>query len=255
MGDITTRIGDEWGLADGLLGRLDPRLKLILLLLLIMSIFSASGFLRLGLLALLPLPLIILRPKILRTFLCRLVYLRWLLLFTLFFHLFLTPGRTLLGMRLLSYDGLLRGVMVDVQLMLALFFTLLFALSTRAVTVAGTMVQLLRPLQKIGINITAGGELIALVLQFLPRVFAEGNSLAQKTRRRDGLSLSARLEALTLTLGNSLVCLVNQADETARDIARGNRPVLEDGSRHVWSRYDILGLIVGLLVLTLSWRV
>ena len=44
------------------------------------------------------------------------------LLFTLMLHLLFSPGRTLFGTCWLSYDGLLTGLRVAMELLLALFF-------------------------------------------------------------------------------------------------------------------------------------
>ena len=238
---------------DRLLSRLDPRLKLILLLLLVITIFSASGFGVLLCVGLLAVGLLLWQPGIMKQYLRRLKYLRWLLLFTLLLHLFLTPGRTLFGLRLFSYDGLLRGVMVDLQLLLALFFTLCFALFTETEAVAWGASKLLSPLRWLGFPVLEAGGLLTLVLHFLPQVFQQGAPLVQQGRREEKQGVDARLQRLTGLVGDAILALVEQADTLAAKIDRGENPLVSKTDSFCWQRNDSIGFVLGLCFITVCW--
>ncbi len=238
---------------DRLLSRLDPRLKLVLLLLLVITIFSASGFGVLFCVGLLAIGLLVWQPSIMKQFLQRLLYLRWLLLFTLLLHLFLTPGRTIFGLRMLSYDGLLRGVMVDLQLVLALFFTLCFALFTESGAVAWAATKLLSPLGRLGFPVSGAGRLLVLVLHFLPQVFQHGAPLVQKSRLQGVSGVTERLRRLTRSIGDLILVLVEQADCLALEISSGMNPLVPKTNEFCWQRIDSICLALGLPFILVCW--
>lgn len=238
---------------DRLLSRLDPRLKLVLLLGLVVSIFSAPDFgvlLGVGLLAA---GLLAWQPAIIRQFLQRLVYLRWLLLFTLLLHLFLTPGRTLFGLRMLSYDGLVRGAMVDLQLLLALFFTLCFALFTDSEAVAWAAAKLFRPLRHLGLPVPETGGLLVLVLHFLPQVFQQGIPLGQKATEPGREGITERLQRLVRLVGDAVLILVEQADALAHALSRGENPLCRHSAEFCWQRRDSICFCLGLFFIAICW--
>ncbi len=238
---------------DRLLSRLDPRLKLLLLLLLVMTIFSASGFGVLLYVGLLAAGFLAWHPSIIKQFVRRLAYLRWLLLFTLLLHLFLTPGRTLFGLRMLSYDGLLRGLMVDLQLLLALFFTLCFALFTESEAVAWGMSKLLSPLGRLGLPVSEAGGLLVMVLHFLPQVFQQGAPLIEKGRRHERQGISERLQRLSRLVGDAVLVVVEQADSLAQDISRGENPLSAKPTEFRWQRNDSICFVLGLFFIAMCW--
>ncbi len=246
MNDLLSPVSNG-PLKEGLLQRLDPRLKLLLLLLLVISIFSARNFSVLVVVGTLAAGLLTWQPATLRPFLQRLSYLRWLLLFTLLLHLLLTPGRTLFGLRMLSYDGLLRGLMVDVQLVLALFFTWCFALTTAPAAVAWGVTRLLGPLRRLGFPVSETGGLLVLVLHFLPQVFQLGAPLVQGIRQQKARGMVEYLQQLVRSIADAVLVLIEQADIVAGEICRGESSLLQDQTDFRWQKTDSLWLAFGFL--------
>ncbi len=136
---------------DSYLHLFDARLKLLLLLGLVACLFSATSPVRLLWLALLWGAGASFCANALRDSWRVVTLLRWLLLFTLLLHLFFTPGRTLFGTSWLSLDGLLRGLLIDAQLLLTVFFSMLLAWTTRPEHLAWALTGLLAPLQRLGV--------------------------------------------------------------------------------------------------------
>ncbi|WP_020675613.1 CbiQ family ECF transporter T component [Geopsychrobacter electrodiphilus] len=238
---------------SSLLQQYDPRLKLVLLLILVITIFSASGFRSLLLVGALVAGLLFWQPSLFNKFIQHLKYIRWLLLFTLLVHVFLTPGRVLFGLRMLSYDGLLRGLMVDLQLVLALFFTLFFSLITTPSAVAWGAAKVLSPLGRLGLPVEEAGGLLALVLHFLPQVFQLGAPLVEQARQADRRTLIQRFQVLAKSLGEAVLALVGQADQLAQSVARGEKKLVDSSELSVWHRRDSLGFGVGLIFVALCW--
>jgi len=98
--------------------------------------------------------------------------LRWLLLFTLLMHLFLSPGHTLFGSRWLSYDGLLRGLFVCVQITVAVISASLLTSSATPERLTAAIGWFLAPLKRIGCPVDGWLGQLTLVLHFIPRVQA-----------------------------------------------------------------------------------
>lgn len=238
------------------LHRFDPRLKLLLLLGTIACLFSAHSFIRLAIIALVWCAGAGFVTPAWRDGLRLLRLLRWLLLFTLLLHLFFTPGRTLFGTSWLSYDGLLRGLLVDAQLALAVLFSLLLSWTTRPAELAWGLARLLSPLQRFRVPVAEAGGLLLLVLHFFPLVQDEVVGL--RRQRRAGLEGAGFVDSLRMTVGlvGPLVLrLIDRADALARDIAGGKGPLLteEPGRDGRLCRFDLLFFGAGIVVLLLLW--
>ena len=239
---------------DSYLHLFDARLKLLLLLGLVACLFSASSFERLLWLSLLWALGASFCANALRDGWRVITLLRWLLLFTLLLHLFFTPGRTLFGTSWLSLDGLLRGLLIDAQLLLAVLFSMLLAWTTRAEHLAWALTSLLAPLQRLGVPVREAGGLLLLVLHFFPLLREEVAQL-QVARPAESAGWLDRLKQLTASVGPLLTRLVDRADGLATEIAAGRDPHLADQltvDRRL-SRFDLIFFAAGWLLLLLLW--
>lgn len=239
---------------DSFLYRLDPRLKLLLLLALIACIFSATSPLRLLLIFLLWLTAAG-SLSVFASALRIINLMKWLLLFTLLLHLFFTPGRTLLGTDWLSYDGLLRGLMVDGQVLLALLFSLLLSWTTRPTELAWGLARLLSPLERFRLPIQETGGLLLLVLHFFP-VIQEELSEVRQQRPTPATGRLQRIRQSVALIEPLLFRLVDRADQLAHQVAAGESPLEIDAdtaARHL-RRSDLLFLGIASIVLVGLWK-
>lgn len=249
-GSLNTGVYRE---GDSFLHRLDPRLKLLLLPALIACLFSATSPLRLLLIFLLwvvaaaGLNAISSGMRVINL-------MKWLLLFTLLLHLFFTPGRTLLGTEWLSYDGLLRGLIVDSQVLLALLFSLLLSWTTRPTELAWGLARLLSPLERLRLPVQETGGLLLLVLHFFPVIQEELSGL----RREQPLPVTGRLKRIrqSVTLIEPLLFrLLERADHLACQVAAGENPlqIKESPTDSRFRRSDLLWMVVASAVLAGLW--
>jgi energy-coupling factor transport system permease protein len=232
----------------------DPRCKLLLLSGLMACLFSATAGWRLLALLLLWLACAKYCTKGWHDGLKVFGMLRWLLLFTLLLHLFFTPGRTLLGTSWLSYDGLVRGLMVDSQLLLAVLFSMLLAWTTRPELLAWGLTSLLSPLQRLNFPVREAGGLLLLVLQFLPMIGDELDILKKERQAvpRRGL---AGIKDRAKLVSPLLYSLVDRADRLANEIVSGNDPASTEppAADRRLSRFDWLLSAAGSGLLLLIW--
>ncbi|MCF6264971.1 MAG: energy-coupling factor transporter transmembrane protein EcfT [Desulfuromusa sp.] len=205
---------------DSFLHRVDPRVKLLLLLGLITCLFSASNPQRLFLISCLW--FVAARASIngLHDVWRIIKLLRWLLFFTLVVHLFFTPGRTLFGTSWLSYDGLLRGLLIDVQLVLAVLFSLLLAWTTRPEALALGLTTLLAPLQRLRVPVKEAGGMLLLVLHFFPLI--QNEVIILKSERKDeNVGIFSGFRGWISNIEPLLNRLFDRADQLAQDIVSG----------------------------------
>ena len=238
------------------LHRVDPRVKLLLILGLITCLFSASNPLRLALISclwFLAAGATIHGVKdVLRVF----KMLRWLLLFTLILHLFFSPGRTLFGTSWLSYDGLLLGVMINVQLLLAVLFSLLLAWTTRPEALAFGLTTLLAPLQRVKVPVREAGGMLLLVLHFFPLIQGEV-AILKSERLGEKVGILSGFKGWILGLEPLLLRLFDRADQLANDIVSGETSLEEVNSSEdtTFDRGAFLASVAGILIVFLLWQI
>ncbi|HEY7745954.1 MAG TPA: energy-coupling factor transporter transmembrane protein EcfT [Desulfuromonadales bacterium] len=224
---------------NSFLHRLDPRLKLAGLPILVIAAFAAhTGEQRLAL-ALLAGALILLAGGHWRFFLRGLWALRWLFLCTVLLHLLFSPGRTLFGNVWLSLDGLFRGLLVCEQLALAVLFSSLLTLSTSPSELAAAISSLLWPFGRFGMPVRELSLLLLLSLHFIPILREEALAqLAASRATRENPARDRLLErgqAVGRMLAPLLLRLVDRADGLALAVAAG-KPVVEELPLPPWWR-------------------
>lgn len=241
------------------LHRLDPRLKLVGLPVLIMAGFALSRWTPLITLILLGAGLAAVSGIPGRQW-GRLVWsLRYLFLFTLVLHSLLSPGHTLLGQAWLSQDGLLLGARVCLQLLPALLLSGLLILTTAPADLAAAAVGVLSPLQRLGLPVRRWADNLLLVLALLPLVQEEAARLADQSRvfptRPRGLE--ARLQQGGAVLAELLRAVVGHGDGLAHALARGELIVPRSATLPSWTRLPVrdwlTALGLGAVLVLLGW--
>lgn len=207
------------------LHRCDPRVKVLAVPLLVVATFAATNPRQLAavsltaciawLLGRLPTGVI---PRLFWT-------LRWLFLFTVLVHLLFAPGHTLFGVDWLSADGLVTGLLTCWKLFLALLFAATLAATTPPAALAGAFSWLLDPFQKLGLPVSAGSEMVLLVLYFIPLLRSEALEVyEEQVATGGGIPPSGYLPRgrfVCRMLLPLLLRLVDRADELARRLAGG----------------------------------
>ena len=177
--------------------------------------------------------------------------LRWLLLFTLLLHLFLSPGHTLCGVAWLSRDGLRLGLLICGQLGVAALAAALLTLTTSAERTSLACGWLLLPLARLGCPVRRWQELMTLVLHFFPVLREELRATAAPAGGKWTMRVTAWEERLLPLFDR----LVSRADHLAQRVASGQEgllPVEQLPSFGVRTGADLLLLAVGVGLLLLG---
>lgn len=205
--------------AETFLYRVDPRMKVFSCLLLVALSFSASGWLQLLLLiSFIVLAAWSVGPLAMKVFpLFRM--LRWLLLFTLLMHLFLSPGRTLWGQVWLSFDGLLAGLFVCLQVLLAVACSFLLAVTTSTASLVLAFGWVVQPLGVLGCRTDDWQRTLSQAIGFIPIVHEEislsGQADVETAEFHDPAVKQGRFHLWGMRLQRLVFRLVDRGDEIA----------------------------------------
>ncbi len=208
--------------ADSAVHRLDPRMKILLLVAMIVAIFLCGDLLAyipvIGVLALasylskVPFRLLLkgLRP------------LRFILVFTFILNLFFLQGETPLlnlGFTVITQEALLTAIQYSLRLVLLVLFSSLLTLTTAPVTLTDGLERLLSPLRVIHFPAHEMAMMMTIALRFIPTLLEEADKImkAQSARGADFESgnLIARAKAMVPLLVPLFVSAFRRAGELA----------------------------------------
>jgi len=206
-------------------GNIDPRLVLILAVATIALLFAQNSWLSLLVVCSFVGGVIFWLNSI-RLFIKRILWLRWVLLFTVVLHMVLSPGHTILGFSFITFEGLSRGLMVCTQVVAAMAISLILAQLVATEKLITAVHALLKPLNLFGLNISGVAGQIRLTLRFVP-ILKDEVAVASKTVVPDNgrSGLSGRIGQLRMIIGPMIHSLVGRADDMAHAAVTDNEDV------------------------------
>ena len=202
--------------------RLDPRTKLILLIVYIVVLFLAKSWVTYGLMFL-TLVLIIkvstIPPKAVVRGMKPLVM---ILIFTGILNLFFTQeGKVLFhaGFITVSTGGILRAVQMMARILMLISATFLLTYTTSPIALTDALESLMGPLKKVRVPVHELSMMMCIALRFIPTLIEETDKImsAQKARGADFESgnLMQRAKALIPILVPLFISAFRRADELA----------------------------------------
>ncbi|MBW6462745.1 MAG: energy-coupling factor transporter transmembrane protein EcfT [Bacillota bacterium] len=211
--------------------RLNPRLKILALLLLLVLLFSLNSFA--GLFSLLAMALLLLFSARIpfRYFLKGLRPILYIVIFALIIYLFFTKGGVVLlriGSFTIESEGVREGFFVITRLITLIIFSLLVTLTTTPLSLTHGMSFFMKPLSKIGLPTDEVAMIMAIALRFIPTLMEESQRLmrAQVSRGADFEtgSIFRRAQNLVPLIVPLFVSAFRRADDLALAMeARGYR--------------------------------
>ncbi len=210
--------------------RLDPRTKILGALLLIILLFLVGSFAGYGFAAVF-VALVMYTSKIPVKFVLRGIRpLLIIIILTLTLNVFMTEGRELVRIAFLSIteEGLIRGGMMGIRLILLVMGTSLLTLTTSPILLTDGIENLLSPGKRIGIPAHELAMMMTIALRFIPTLLEETEKImkAQMARGADfeSGSLLQRAKNLIPLLVPLFINAFRRADDLAIAMeARGYR--------------------------------
>ena len=201
--------------------RLDPRTKIIITLLYLISLFivnSFAGFV----VALVFLGLCVKVSGVPLKFMLKgLKPIFMIMIFTFVLNMFMTPGETLvaLGPLKVTDKGLYSAVFMVVRLALLIVGSSLLTLATKPISLTDGIEALLRPLQKIGVPAHELAMMMSIALRFIPTLLDETDKIMKAQQARGADFESGNLIQRAKSLIPILVPLFISAFRIAVDLA------------------------------------
>ena len=208
--------------SDSMVHRLDPRMKIVLTVMMIVAVFMVHGLIGYGLilgfvymashLAKIPFKLLVrgLRP------------LRFILILTFLLNLLFSTGETMLlhwGIIKISVEGLSQAVHYSLRLMFLVVGTSMLTLTTSPVSLADGLELLLSPLKKIRFPAHELAMMMTIALRFIPTLLEETDKIMKAQMARGADFESGNLLQRAKAMVPLLVPLFVSAFRRAGDLA------------------------------------
>ena len=202
--------------------RLDPRTKLIFLVIYIVALFLAVNWVSYGLmLAFLALAIAVSGIP-LKSFVRGMKPLLFILIFTGVLNVFFTAGETVLvkfWVVTITLEGVIRAIFMLARILMLVTCTFLLTYTTSPISLTDGLESLLSPLKKIKVPVHELSMMMCIALRFIPTLIEETDKImsAQKARGADFESgkLMERIRALIPILVPLFISAFRRADELA----------------------------------------
>ena len=207
---------------NSVIHRLDPRTKLLMLVVYIVALFTAGGWAGYGV-CFVFLTLVIAISRIpLKNIIRGMKPMVVILLFTAVLNLFMTDGDTVLAqvwVLKLTLEGIVRAVQMMLRIIMLVTGTFLLTYTTSPIALTDGLESLLNPLKKLRLPVHELAMMMSIALRFIPTLIEETDKImsAQKARGADFESgnLVQRVKALIPILIPLFVSAFRRADELA----------------------------------------
>src|SRR5699024_5384641 len=183
--------------------QLDPRAKLISVILFMIAGFFVNDWMTYDILIL----FIFLMTKLAKLsiiFLLKgLKLVLILLIFTFFMHIFLTKGGSVLidgGFFTIESEGVITGIFITIRLVLLVIITTLMTLTTSPIELTDAIEKLCKPLKAIKVPVHEIAMMMSISLRFIPTLMDETDKIIKAQSARGSTfmtgSLKSRIQAL-----------------------------------------------------------
>ena len=207
---------------NSVIHRLDPRTKLVMLVVYIVALFLASGPASYGIMLAFLLICIQISGIPGKAFLRGMKPLLFILIFTGLLNLFFTQGQTVLvsfwGISV-TLEGIVRSVYMVARILMLIAGTFLLTYTTSPISLTDGLESLLNPLKKIKVPVHELAMMMCIALRFIPTLIEETDKImsAQRARGADfeNGKLMERVKALVPILVPLFISAFRRADELA----------------------------------------
>lgn len=202
--------------------RLDPRTKLIALIVYIIALFSAGSWVSYGVMLAFLVTCIAISGIPVKAFVHGMKPLVLILIFTGILNLFFTTGETVLVQVwkiAITLEGVMRAVFMVGRILMLISGTFLLTYTTSPISLTDGLESLLSPLKKLRMPVHELSMMMCIALRFIPTLIEETDKIicAQKARGADFETgrIMQRVKALVPILVPLFISAFRRADELA----------------------------------------
>ena len=204
---------------DTVAHRLDPRTKLLLVVVYIVGLFNSVGWISYAFtIAITALCMAVskIKPKSALKGLKPLII---IIILTAVLNIFYTDGTPVIEGWIITWEGIERAVMMSLRIILLIVGTFMLTYTTSPIALTDGLEMMLNPLKKIKIPVHEMSMMMSMALRFIPTLIEETDKImsAQKARGADFDSgnIFQRAKALLPILVPLFVSAFRRADELA----------------------------------------
>lgn len=206
---------------SSILHRMDPRMKLGLLFILMILIFTCNTSMAYGTILVMTMALIFFSRIPFMLVFKSLRPIWWIMLFTFLIHLFSHPGEELykfLGYSI-TWEGFREGIFISLRLALLVILSSLLTFTTSPLKLTDAMERILSPGKRIGLPAHELAMMMTIALRFIPTLVEETDKImkAQTSRGSDFTTgnVMTRLKSFIPILVPLFLSAFRRADELA----------------------------------------
>ena len=199
--------------------RLDPRTKILLVIVYIVGLFNAVGWFSYGFVILITglcMWVSKIKPKSALRGMKPLVV---IIILTALLNIFYTDGTPIIEGWIITWEGIAKAVMMSLRIILLIVGTFMLTYTTAPIALTDGLELLLNPLKKIKVPVHEMAMMMSMALRFIPTLIEETDKImsAQKARGADFEtgSLMQRAKALLPILVPLFVSAFRRADDLA----------------------------------------
>jgi len=201
---------------------LDPRTKLIMLVVYIVALFVASNWISYGIMLLFLIVVVKISTIPVKSIVRGMKPLAMILVFTGILNLFFTGGETVLvefWVITITKEGLVRAVFMVARILMLITGTFLLTYTTSPIALTDGLESLMNPLKVLKVPVHELSMMMCIALRFIPTLIEETDKImsAQKARGADfeSGSIIERAKALIPILVPLFIGAFRRADELA----------------------------------------
>ena len=244
---------------NSVIHRLDPRTKLIFLVIYIVTLFVAANWISYGLVFAFLIFVIAISQIPVKSIVRGMKPLVFILVFTGVLNVFFTAGETVLfsfWIVTVTLEGIIRAVFMMARILMLITGTFLLTYTTSPIALTDGLESLLSPLKKLRLPVHELSMMMCIALRFIPTLIEETDKImsAQKARGADfeNGNLLQRVKALVPILVPLFISAFRRADELATAMecrcyqggdGRTKMKILR------YHRIDLLAFLAGALLL------
>lgn len=207
---------------NSVIHKLDPRTKLIFLVVYIAALFTAANWISYALVLAFLIFVICISKIPVKSILHGMKPLVFILIFTGILNVFFTAGETVLvsvWVITITLEGVIRAVFMMARILMLITGTFLLTYTTSPIALTDGLESLLGPLKKLHMPVHELSMMMCIALRFIPTLIEETDKImcAQKARGADfeSGSLLHRVKALVPILVPLFISAFRRADELA----------------------------------------
>lgn len=207
---------------DSFLHRLDPRLKIGSLLLLLIAVFFDAGFIGYAILGIFVIILAMLSKIKMNQLMKAIKPMLFMMLFLMFFNLlFIKNGNLILSLGFLKiYDqAIYQTAYIFVRLIIIIIMTTLLTATTKPLDLTLGIEHLLSPFKKVGFPTHEVAMMISIALRFIPTLLEETQRIMKAQASRGVEFSEGTLKEKILSIVSLIIPLFISAFQRAEDLA------------------------------------